>query len=630
MDKIINHEIEFLKRGVWIAARDGRADRIVDLLRKAHSKNDVEEILNYHKKENGQSTTPLMIAVCLGHEVVVNVLLIFGVDLERKGTVIYDGNAINGVTALWCASCWGHYNILRILVDNGANVNNPTDIGSTPLRVACYFDDKFEIVKYLVEKGADVNAKNIYKSTCMMKIGYTGNYDIAQYLLKKGADPNKKDVDGETALHCSAAYGHLAISKLFIASGVPVMDTDNFGITALMKAAVNGKTDVVDFLSAFAECSREDRLDAIELLGTSSLFREDFDILEKYRHLMTAMQERYKDQNEIIPKRVPPMSLVQAITGKKECETYSELIDLRHDELTFCIEAIHICERVLGTENHEVTHPLIYTGCLFADYGDYDKCIDLLLYASKICQNIDKVCDMERFPKCFAEMLHGGILINFSSLLNCFHSAEIELRLNKDRMRQNEANYREYYEIDILTCMYLIGIMLLTYTSKNEEYHLNQAVYNFIHQKTRLQNGFTPLHMCCDSDTNDNDIDVEDEILFPNVLICKALVACGADVNAQDNNRNTPLHIIAKCVDVELDTRREIIKCLIDNGAHVDACIIDGKTAADIASTDIVKSIIKARETLSLKCLSARTLRKHKIEYQGIIPNSLIEFVEFH
>ena len=589
----------------------------------------MHEILSYHTNEDGQNTTPLIIAVIKGKEEVVNTLIDYDVDLELKGTVVCEEETFHGATALWCASCWGHYNIVKILVDKGANVDNFTETGSTPLRTACY-DGRYKIVQYLVEHGADVNATNIYKSTCLFCLCHTGNYDIVQYLLMNGADPGLKDFSGETALHISAAKGHLAIAKLFIDKGIPVMVKDNFGVTPLMEAAINGKTNVVDYLSTLTECSREDRIDMLELLGTSDLFQKDSDILEAHSHLMAAMQERYKVQNEIIPKRVPPLSSIQAITGKKECETLSELKDLRDDEMSLSIEAIHILGRVLGTENRDVTFPLFYTGCLFADNGDYNKCIDIWLYASKICQNIDKGCDVDRFPDFFAEMLHGGIQIDFSSLLKCFHSAEIELRLDKDRMQTHEGKYRQYYEIDILTCTILIGIMLRTYTSKEEECHLNRAVYTFIHQKARLLNGFTPLHMYCDGDSNDNNIDVRDEILFPNVLICKVFVACGANVNAQDNYRNTPLHIIAKCVDVEVDTLQEIIKCLIDNGVHVDACNIDGKTAADIASTDIAESIIKSHEKLSLKCLSARTVRKHKIEYRGVIPNSLIEFVEFH
>ena len=83
-----------MKRRVWIAARDGRADRIVDLLWKAGRETDVDEILNYHKEEDGQSTTPFIIAVCNGHEEVVNVLLIFGVDIDQTGTIKTDANQI--------------------------------------------------------------------------------------------------------------------------------------------------------------------------------------------------------------------------------------------------------------------------------------------------------------------------------------------------------------------------------------------------------------------------------------------------------------------------------------------------------------------------------------------------------
>ena len=61
----------------------------------------MNEILNYLKEDNNQSTTPLIIAARNGHEEVINVLLIFGVDIHQKGTVNTDEDIHKDVTALY-------------------------------------------------------------------------------------------------------------------------------------------------------------------------------------------------------------------------------------------------------------------------------------------------------------------------------------------------------------------------------------------------------------------------------------------------------------------------------------------------------------------------------------------------
>ena len=451
------------------------------------------EILNHHRHEDGQITMPLIIAVCKGHEEVVDVLLMFGVDIEQKETVIYDNTTFHGATALWCASCWGYHNIVKILVDNGTNVNNPTDSGSTPLRPAC-FDGRFKIVQYLVEHGADVNTANNNKHTCLMNACYAGYYDVIQYLLEKGADPERRNIKGMTALHGSAFGGHLAISKLLVETG-STMTKGNEGMTPLMMAAVNDKIDVVDYLSSLPECSREEHVDALELLGTSFLFKINSYMLKSYHFFETAIYERYKDPDEIIPKRFNTTASIEAITGKEECKTLYELEEIREDELALCIEAVTIRERVLGTKSDDLPDALIYTGCLFADNGDFDKCIDLLLYASKLSQNIDDGVHVGCFPQIFAEMFYDGIKINFPSLLKCCQTADAELKLDKVRIRTNEKKFRKYYETDILSCIYMFGIMLMTYALPRKMKNIS-----FIKQSTtsfsRYHNYRMGLHHC--------------------------------------------------------------------------------------------------------------------------------------
>lgn len=66
----------------------------------------------------------------------------FAPDIEKECTVKFDGNMVNGATALWCAAGSGHLNIIKLLLKHNANVNHQTKTYSTPLRAAC-FDGKY-------------------------------------------------------------------------------------------------------------------------------------------------------------------------------------------------------------------------------------------------------------------------------------------------------------------------------------------------------------------------------------------------------------------------------------------------------------------------------------------------------
>ena len=71
-------------------------------------------------------------------------------------------------------------------------------------------------------------------------------------------------------------------------------------------------------------------------------------------------------------------------------------------------------------------------------------------------------------------------------------------------------------------------------------------------------------------------------------------MACGANVNAQDRHNTTPLHIIAKCKISDIDIHKEIIQCLVENGAHFDARNKNNMTAVDVASTKFAEGLIKS------------------------------------
>lgn len=85
-------------------------------------------------------------------------------------------------------------------------------------------------------------------------------------------------------------------------------------------------------------------------------------------------------------------------------------------------------------------------------------------------------------------------------------------------------------------------------------------------------------------------------IRFPCAATAKLLIRCGANVNAMDSQRNTPLHIIVQYEKPISDfmTLHAIILDLVKAGAHMDTVNSQGKTPFNAATTgnNQIKKII--------------------------------------
>ena len=363
------------------------------------------QVLNHHTSEHGQWTTPLIIAARNGQDKVVLVLLSnFNADVEQKGTVKFDGYAINGATPLWCAAGAGYFNIVKMLIEHGANVNHTTVTNSTPLRAAC-FDGRLDIVKFLIDNKADVNIANKYKNTCLMISCYKGHRDVVKYLLDNGAPTDDTAHCGATALHFAAECGHVDIVKLLVEYGANML-LNNSGLSPLMVAAESIELDVVEYLTSRSDCSVERKIDAFELLGAS--FANDkgqYDLEKAFTYLHKGMLERNKHN---LRKTVQPP--VPAYENHVECQSLKELERIRTLPDALHMEGLAVRERILGPENQEVAHPVIYRGAVFADNGRFDRCIALWLHAMQLRQNVKRSIskDLLRFAQVFSQMVHLG------------------------------------------------------------------------------------------------------------------------------------------------------------------------------------------------------------------------------
>ena len=163
-------------------------------------------------------------------------------------------------------------------------MNHVTRTNSTPLRAAC-FEGRLDIVEFLCENKADFSIANKYNNTCLMISCYKGHQDVVQYLLSVGADPNSKALCGASALHFSAEIGNVPIVHCLLNHGA-VMEPNEHGMTPLKAAAERCQAVMVDFLIERPEITKEQKIEALELLGASfANDKDNYDVGLAYTYL---------------------------------------------------------------------------------------------------------------------------------------------------------------------------------------------------------------------------------------------------------------------------------------------------------------------------------------------------------
>jgi ankyrin repeat protein len=124
-------------------------------------------------------------------------------DLATVKRELQKGEDVNGAHAgtslLSLATKNGRLDMVKFLVDKGANLNYGSVNGTTPLMLAAT-NGHLDVVKFLVDKGADVNAKDHKGGTPLMAAVCEGNLDMVKFLVEKGAEVNARGNDGETPL----------------------------------------------------------------------------------------------------------------------------------------------------------------------------------------------------------------------------------------------------------------------------------------------------------------------------------------------------------------------------------------------------------------------------------------------
>jgi ankyrin repeat protein len=137
--------------------------------------------------------------------------------------------------------------VVTTLLKGGADVNAAQIDGTTALHWAAHYDDA-ETAALLVKAGANVNAANRYGVPPLALACTNGNAAVVRLLLDAGADANVTMKGGETMLMMAARAGSVDAVKALLVRGAKHDLREGHGQTALMWAAAEGHVPVMQAL----------------------------------------------------------------------------------------------------------------------------------------------------------------------------------------------------------------------------------------------------------------------------------------------------------------------------------------------------------------------------------------------
>ena len=474
---------------LFVAAANGDVDILSFLVKSGAD-------VNARSGDVDEQLTPLMIACENGKLNAVLYLIDEGAEVNLEDS--------SGYTALHYAATFSNNNFaLSCLIDSGANVNALTNNNRTPLMLACEsgklvnsllqkgakvdFQDNdgqtalylaigsecncFDNLSSLIRYEADVNTTDIRKCTPLMRASEICDVKELTLLIERGAKVELQDQNGDTALHYAARAEKKTSANFckLLTAGASLLCENSHGLTPLLEASNRGNIEIVECVIKQPEISKEQRIDALELLGTSLSL--DDDVENGFKYIKFGMLERFADPTHPLLKR--HMEPVEAYQNRKESQTLQELAQIEGDKNAIIMESLVLRERVFKRNHVQLLEPIRFA----ADYYRYIHksgfavCIRLYRHAMKIaqCCNQSAIDDLDQITSVSQSWLNSDLPKDkvFTELLD---QTVLDLL---DEMRRNVTKEQDQ---DLFDCLFRVVNVMSQLMCDEEEKLSNAAV----------------------------------------------------------------------------------------------------------------------------------------------------------
>ncbi|KAK7495784.1 hypothetical protein BaRGS_00013004, partial [Batillaria attramentaria] len=519
--------------------------------------------------------TPLHLAALSGHTMSTRLLTGSHADVNAKN--------VHGITPLYYASSAGNTKTARLLINSGADINMKDELGHTPFHMACWHGHT-ETARLLIQNGAHINMKSSHGNTALHYACSSGFNETVIILIKSGADISMKSSHGNTALHyaCSSGFNETVI--ILIKSGANISVRNDLGSTPLYSACASGHTQIASLL-----LQRGADITAVDKNGDSPLHVA---VAQNQREAVRFLIQNKADINAL---NVDGFSPLHSATKAGHAEIAVLLIQSN--------ASVSIRNREGNTPLHfacdvgetETVRFLISRG---ADI-DIDNNFGLTPFSLAACRGhfetarllLQHKADINR------RSTYGYTALYYASLLGQTESALFLIENGADvNMKDNEGS----------TSLHATG-----YSGQQKTARLLIRHHADVH--TKDNSGRTPLHIACE---------------YGSKGVVRLLLESKTNISSRDNEGNTPLHLVSRPYDPvfshRLRRRRsspsltqyvDIARLLIERNADVDAMNNDRNTPLHIAfgfrdmyNEELIRILIKNTAEINVKDRSGKTL----------------------
>ncbi|KAJ5067186.1 ankyrin repeat ph and sec7 domain containing protein secg-related [Anaeramoeba ignava] len=430
--------------------------------------------------------------------------------------------------------------VIKYLIEKGININEKNKNKETPLHFVCQNinGNSLEVIKYLIEKGININEKNQDKETPLHFVCQNINensLEVIKYLIEKGININEKNKDENTPLHITCQNDSKEIVELLLGKeGINVNEKNKDENTYLHIACQNTSLEIVQLLLG-KEGINVNEKNKDEKIPLECISPKD-NSAKIYRLLVEKGADINEKNNDLF------QSPLNSISHFNE-PNILELIEFFIQKGDFPFSIL----------NEEKPFHIICK-------NQTEASLKMIKYLLKIGEDINSKTNYNETSLHLACQYQTRFTIEIVKLL-IEKGADINSKtLNEETPLHLVCEYQTEFSQEIVEILVTKGADIHAKTKNYGEtaLHLAFAKGADIHDKTK-EIEETSLHLAC---KNDNSRSLE---------IIKFLIKKGAKVHETTANGETPLHLVCKYQKNENSKALEIVKFLFQKKAQINA-----------------------------------------------------------